>query len=301
MAAGQERALRQRIKSVEATKKITRAMELIAASQISKAQGRIATSRPYQNAIARALAETSMEIGYGGNSLLGEVENPTKVLILAIVSDRGLCGGYNNSVLRATERAYKSYIERGIEVVLTTVGKKAQNYFRFRSIPVLNSYISMTDKPQFSDAIEIGSTFMEPIMATGLDEPGIKAEIISTRFISPGTQKVEVFQLFPILQDMSDVEAVEKVAKALPEIEPEAPILLKQLLPQYIETAIFAALLEASASEHTARQRAMSAATENAEELITTYVREMNRVRQEAITTEIMEIVGGAEALKNSK
>ncbi len=300
MGAGQERALRQRIKSVEATKKITRAMELIAASQISKAQNRIATSRPYQNAIARALAETSAEIGFGGNSLLGEIDSPTRVLILAIVSDRGLCGGYNNSVLRTVERVYKNYIQQGVEVTLTTVGKKAQNYFRFRAIPVENSYVSMTDKPQFNDAIEIGSQFMAPILETGLDSPGLKAEIISTRFLSPGVQKVEEFQLFPILQDSSDEEEGEKVAKALPEIEPEAPILLQQLLPQYIETAIFAALLEASASEHTARQRAMSAATENAEELIKTYVRKMNRVRQEAITTEIMEIVGGAEALKSS-
>ncbi len=300
MGAGQERALRQRIKSVEATKKITRAMELIAASQISKAQSRIATSKPYQHAISQALAEISAELGYGNNSLMGDIENPAKVLILAIVSDRGLCVGYNNTILRTTEKVYRNYIDKGAEVVLTTVGKKAQGYFKFRNIPVENSHIGMTDKPKFADAMEVGASFMAPILEGGLEDINIKAEIISTRFKSPGTQIAERFQLFPIPEDEPDLEEAKSEIRALPEVEPEAPILLKELLPQYIETAIFAALLEASASEHTARQRAMSAATENAEELITTYIREMNRVRQEAITTEIMEIVGGAEALKNS-
>ncbi len=294
MGAGQERILRRRIKGVESTKKITRAMELIAASQIVRAQSRIAGSRPYQEAVAKAVAEVAGEVGAKGARLLGTPTSLQSVAIVAVVADRGLCGGYNSSVLRTVERKFKAYQSEGVEIHLFTVGKKAQSYFRYREISVETNFVGMTDKPKFSDAEKISDALVHRFQSGEFD----LVEIVSTRFISAGTQKVEIAQLLPLPESVKG--ETQSGYRAMPELEPEAVPLLAALLPQYLETSIFGALLEASASEHTARQRAMSSATENAEELITDYTREMNRVRQEAITTEIMEIVGGAEALRQA-
>ena len=299
MAGGQERILRRRIKSIQSTKKITKAMELIAASQIVRAQSRIAAARPYQEGMARIVLETALGDPDAAGRLLGTPETTDKVAVLSVVADRGLCGAYNTSVLRATERLIAGDEAAGTEYRLFTVGKKAQGYFRFRGQPVEQSFIGMSERPTFTDAREVAAAVLTPFVNGEVDQ----VVVVSTRFISAGTQKVEVRQLLPLIDPrQSGDDAEEPTAPEGPlgytEFEPDAAILLETLAPRAAETAIFAALLEASASEVTARQRAMAAATDNAGELIKKYSRIMNRARQDTITTEIMEIVGGAEALR---
>jgi F-type H+-transporting ATPase subunit gamma len=306
MAGGQERILRRRIKSIQSTKKITKAMELIAASQIVRAQTRIAAARPYQQGMARIVLETAMGDPDAAGRLLGTPESVAKVAVLSVVADRGLCGGYNTSVFRATERLLASEADSGVDYRLFSVGKKAQNYFRYRGQPVEQSFLGMSERPTFTDAREVAAAVLTPFVNGEVDQ----VMIVSTRFLSAGSQKVEVRQLLPLVDpretegvdESGDVESLSVDHSSGPqgytEFEPDAAILLETLAPRAAETEIFAALLEASASELTARQRAMAAATENAGELIKKYSRIMNRARQDTITTEIMEIVGGAEALR---
>ena len=310
MAGGQERILRRRIRSIKSTQKITKAMELIAASQIVRAQGRIAAARPYQEGMARVVLETALGDPAAAGRLLGTPEHVERVLVLSIVADRGLCGGYNSSVFRATERLLATHETDGVDTRLVTVGKKAQGYFRFRGQAVERSFLGMSERPSFADAREVAAAAVTPFVNGEVDQ----VVIISTRFMSAGSQKVEVRQLLPLVdprdgeQKASHEHEVGESRNVAPhevdvrqgytEFEPDAALLLLDLAPRAAETQTFAALLEASASELTARQRAMAAATENAGELIKKYSRIMNRARQDTITTEIMEIVGGAEALR---
>jgi F-type H+-transporting ATPase subunit gamma len=298
VAGGQERILRRRIRSIRSTQKITKAMELIAASQIVRAQGRIAASRPYQDGMSRMVLETAMGDWYAAGRLLGTPEEVSSVLVLCVVADRGLCGGYNSNVFRATERVLAEKREAGVDTRLVTVGKKAQGYFRFRGIEVAESFLGMSERPTFADARAVASAAVAPFVAGEVDQ----VIVVSTRFLSAGSQRIEVRQLLP-LADPRDAEAkadhedepgvsrniapdpAADVKHGYTEFEPDAAILLRDLAPKAAETAIFAALLEASASELTARQRAMAAATENAGELIKKYSRIMNRARQETITT----------------
>ena len=313
MAGGQERILRRRIRTVESTKKITRAMELIAASQMVRAQGRIAGSRPYLAGIERVLADVASD-GTAPERLIGRPESPGRVGVVAVVSDRGLCGGYNAFVLRTADRLIRTGEQAGRSFVLSTAGKKAIGYFRFRGRQVDHSF-TMSDRPSYEDARKLAATVVAPFMSGELD----LVQLVSTRFFSAGTQSVEVRQLLP-LEPPDDEEAtarrpppvIPQQGGAEPEDEPLSaderegffeyePVpedLLALLVPRYAEAAIYQALLEASASEHVARQRAMAAATDNADELIKNLRRVMNRARQDSITTEIMEIVGGAEALR---
>lgn len=322
MAGGQERILRRRIRTIESTKKITRSFELIAASQISRAQGRIAGSRPYVAAISDILAETARE---GGSStcLVGIPESPQNVLVLVIVADRGLAGAYNSSVLRVAERLLRSGSQTGQSHRVMAIGKKAQTYFRFRHQSVERQFVGMSDRPTYEDARQVAAVIVPPFLDGTFD----LVQIVSTRIRSASRQVVETRQLLPVLpnprsagQQPSGASlevqgtgpegttgAVVEAGSPSPErklgyfeFEPDVEHLLAQLIPQYSEAAIYAALLEASASEHASRQRAMSAATENAEELLKTLTRVMNRARQDSITTEIMEIVGGSEALRSA-
>jgi F-type H+-transporting ATPase subunit gamma len=305
MAGGQERVLRRRIRSVESTKKITRAMELIAASQIVRAQGRLAGARPYLRAMQDIMRETAADAR--DTRLIGvrADADTEKELLLAIVADRGLCGAYNNNVMRASERIVVAGASEGRETRLVTVGKKAEGYFRFRRIAVERTFRGMTDRPNFENARDVASSVVSAFTAGEVD----RVRLVSTRFVSAGTQVVETRQLLPVLplepvKAGRDEDGAELYAEApgeragFFEFEPDAASILQVLVPRYAEAEIFVALLEASASEHTARQRAMAAATDNADELIKTLRRVMNRARQDAITTEIMEIVGGAEALR---
>ena len=195
MAGGQERILRRRIKSIKSTQKITKAMELIAASQIVRAQGRIAGAKPYQEGMARIVLETALGDPVAAGRLLGTPEEVTKVLVLSVVADRGLCGGYNTTVFRATERLLAAQAADGVETRLVTVGKKAQGYFRFRGQEVEQSFLGMSERPSFADAREVAEAAVTPFVHGEVDQ----VLVVSTRFISAGCQKVEVRQLLPLV------------------------------------------------------------------------------------------------------
>jgi F-type H+-transporting ATPase subunit gamma len=310
MAGGQERVLRRRIRSVQSTKKITKAMELIAASQIVRAQNRIAQNRPYRQGMARIILETAQADSRAAARLLGTPDAPSSVGIVAIVGDRGLSGAYNSSVFRTTERLVAEKTTAGASVRLYTVGKKAPGYFRFRGIDVVQSFAGFTDRPSFSDARAVAAAAIAPFVAGEIDQ----LIMVSTRYLSASRQAVGTQQLLPLpLPDTAEADrtseggdeprapATAEPKSGYTEFEPEPEALLRALAVRAVESEIFSALLEGTASFFTSQQRAMAAATENADELIRTLSRIMNRARQDAITTEIMEIVGGAEALRHSK
>ena len=304
MAGGQERALRRRIRSVQSTRKITKAMELIAASRIVRATNRIAANRPYREGMQRILRQAVLEDPNAAEKMLGTPDSPQRVGILAIAGDRGLAGSYNSGVLRATERLVAEYRRTDVEVTLWSVGKKAPGYFRYRGIELERSFPGIADRPVFTDARDVAAVVTSPFLQAELD----LVQLVSTRYVSAGIQRVEVQQLLP-LPLPTEEEGQEGGIDDLPsggsggytEFEPDVETLLAELAPRATEAEIFAALLEGTASFFTAQQRAMAAATDNADELVRTLTRVMNRARQDAITTEIMEIVGGAEALRQSK
>jgi F-type H+-transporting ATPase subunit gamma len=300
MAGGQERILRRRIRSVQSTRKITKAMELIAASRIVRAQARIAANRPFRDGMERVLRLTAAADAQAAEKLLGMPETVRHVGILAITGDRGLAGSYNSGVLRATERRVAEHKANGAEVTVWSVGKKAPSYFRYRGIEMAESFVGFADRPEFSDARAVAAVVAAPFVAGEMD----LVEMVSTRFISAGIQRVERRELLPLPLPEAEEEAPaaeEPTIEGYTEFEPEPAKLLVELAPRAVEAEIFAALLEGSAAFFTAQQRAMAAATENADELVRTLTRVMNRARQDAITTEIMEIVGGAEALRQAK
>ena len=299
MAGGQERILRRRIRSVQSTRKITKAMELIAASRIVRAQNRIAANRPFREGMERVLRLAAAADPIAAKKLLGTPESPQHVGILLIAGDRGLAGSYNSGVLRLTERTVADYRAAGAEVTVWSVGKKAPSFLRYRGIEVAESFTGVADRPEFGDARRIAAIVAAPFASGDID----LVQMISTRFISAGTQRVERMQMLPLpLPEEAGVVYEEDGApEGYTEFEPEPAKLLEKLAPRALEAEIFAALLEGAAAFFTAQQRAMAAATENADELVRTLTRVMNRARQDAITTEIMEIVGGAEALRQSK
>jgi F-type H+-transporting ATPase subunit gamma len=299
MAGGQERILRRRIRSVQSTRKITKAMELIAASRIVRAQNRIAANRPFREGMERVLRLAATADPIAAKKLLGTPESPQRVGILLIAGDRGLAGSYNSGVLRLTERTVADYRATGAEVTVWSVGKKAPSFLRYRGIEVAESFTGVADRPEFGDARRIAAIVAAPFVSGDID----LVQMISTRFISAGTQRVERMQMLPLPlpEEAGVVYEEDGTPEGYTEFEPEPAKLLEKLAPRALEAEIFAALLEGAAAFFTAQQRAMAAATENADELVRTLTRVMNRARQDAITTEIMEIVGGAEALRQSK
>ncbi len=300
MAGGQERILRRRIRSVESTKKITRAMELIAASRIVRAQGRVQAAVPYSDTITEVVRDLAAAGAGTDSPLLTPREETRRVAQVVIAADRGLCGGYNSSVIRAAEGEMREFGERGADYGLVVVGRKVEGYFRYREFRIDASFTGFSDQPSYEDARKIARAVEEPFLAGEYDA----VQLVYTRFVSAGTQEVVVRPLMPLDRetlgggDARPDKAADDEVAATYEFEPEPEEILEQLLPRYAEARVYAALLNAAASEHAARQRAMKAATDNADDLITTLRRNMNRARQEQITTEIMEIVGGAEALR---
>jgi len=296
MAGGQERILRRRIKSVQATKKITRAMELIAASRIVKAQGRVQAAQPYADGITAVVTDLQ-SVASGSSPLLTPRERVRRVGQVVIAADRGLCGGYNSSVIRAAEGQARMHQDQGREVVVFTVGRKVEGYYRFRERPVAAAFGGFSDNPTYEDARTVGAAVTQPFENEEID----LVELVYTRFVSAGRQEVVVRPLLPL--DREGFEGGDGASEGGGdyEFEPDPDRILLTLLPRYVDARLYAALLNAAASEHASRQRAMKAATDNAEELINTYTRRMNRARQDSITTEIMEIVGGAEALSQDK
>ena len=297
MAGGQERILRRRIKSVQATRKITKAMELIAATQISRSQARIVANRPYRNGMKRIIIEAAKGDPAAAKRLLAPPEKVDAALVVVVTGDRGLSGAYNSSVMRAGERLVTSLRAEGASVRLFAVGKKAAAFYRFRGMEVEESFVGIADKPTFADARAVASTIAAPF----IDGEVQQVLLVSTRFVSAGSQVVEVEQLLPLSMPDVPINDEPKKLEGYTEFEPEVERLLFFLAPRALESEIFTALLEGAASFHTSQQRAMAAATENADELGQTLSRIMNRARQDSITTEIMEIVGGAEALRSGK
>jgi F-type H+-transporting ATPase subunit gamma len=295
MAGGKERALRRRIKSVQSTKKITKAMELIAASRIVKAQQRVAAARPYAERITEVIRNLAAAGAGGGSPLLEERETIRTVAYVVVGADRGLCGAYNSSVIRAAERSMLRQQAQGRTTRLVTVGKKPTAYFRFRGWAIDERFEGFADQPTYEDAKRIAEFVVEKFESGEYD----LVELVYTQFLSAASQRVIVRRFVPL--DRSMLEDAKEGPSADYEFEPSPEVILDSILPRYAEARLYAALLDGAASFLAAQQRAMKSATDNAEELIVKYSRAMNRARQDAITTEIMEIVGGAEALRAAK
>ncbi|MDG2027126.1 MAG: F0F1 ATP synthase subunit gamma [Acidimicrobiales bacterium] len=295
MPGGKERELKRRISSVQSTKKITRAMELIAATRVVKAMQRADASRPY----ARQITSVIENLAAGGASvdhpLLREADEVKKVGFIVMAGDRGLAGAYNSNPIRAAERQLMSYQTEGVDYSLFCVGKKPTAYFKFRNYRVDHAYEGFTADPTYEHARRIADDVADAFISGEVDA----VELIYTEFVSMGTQRVSVRSFLPLESTAVMAEAgggSAEVADSF-EFEPSPEAVLESLLPRYIEARLFGALLDGAASEHANRQRAMKSATDNAEDLITSLSREMNAARQASITTEIMEIVSGAEAL----
>ncbi|MBN2113209.1 MAG: ATP synthase F1 subunit gamma [Acidimicrobiia bacterium] len=287
MPGAELRLIRRRIRTVQSTMKITRAMEMIAASRIVRAQQRVGAGQPYAAKMREVVGNLSQASGTVTHPLLAARPLGTAG-IMVVASDRGLAGAYNTNVIRLAEARLHEHIAAGVSSRLYVVGKRALTYFRYRRYHIERSFLGVTDSPTFDDAREIGHVLMADYEGGTVD--GVEA--FSTRYLSGLTQRAAAQQLLPL----SPPEVGETTVVTY-SYEPAAPILLAGLLPSYVEGAVFGILLEASASEHAARRRAMKAATENAEELTRILTRRANRARQAEITTEISEIVGGAEAL----
>ena len=300
MAGGQERILRGRIRTIQSTKKITRAMELIAASRIIKAQQRAQQAAPYARELTRAV---SALVTYSNTDhpLTTEPEDPKKAAILIVTSDRGLAGAYSSSVLREGERLAERLRGEGKEVVTYLTGRKGEAYYRFRSRDVAESWSGFSDQPRYENAKEIGEALIGAFTAEE-DEPEHVDEVhlVYTQFRSMLMQEPHDVRMLPLEVVESDERPENDDVLPLYEFEPSAEEVLDALLPKYVQSRIFFALLQASASELAARQKAMKSATDNAEELIKKYTRIANQARQAGITQEISEIVGGVNALADA-
>ena len=300
MAGAQERVLRRRIRSVTSTQKITRAMELIAASRIVRAQQAIAAARPYVRKMGEVVDHLAGTPDAETHPLFRQPETVQRVAIIFVTADRGLAGGYNVQILRTVERMIREHRAAGREVQLIPFGRKGDNHFRRRNYPIITSITGVSERPTYADARRAVTAVMQPFEAGELDQ----IELVFTRFVSLGSQVVNVRQLVPLVRaearDQADDDHGIPGFKTDYEYEPEPGEILDRLLPSWLIAEVLAALLESAASEQASRQRAMKAATDNADELIKTLRRVMNRARQDSITTEIMEIVGGAEALRQA-
>ena len=297
MAGGQERILKERVRSVRATKKITRAMELIAASRIVKAQARVTAAVPYSEQITEVVKDLAAGGASSDSPMLAGRDEINHTCYVVITADRGLCGGYNSGTQRAAEGEIKADLLAGRDYTVIPVGRKAEGYFRFRGYNLGKPFNGFSDQPSYEDARQIGEHVVELFVSGEVD----KVELVYTRFVSSGSQEVVLRPLVPLSADT--VAGGDGKASGTDgaggdyEFEPDPETILDTLLPRYVEARVYAALLNAAASEHAFRQRAMKSATDNAEDLIESLSRIMNRARQDSITTEIMEIVGGAEAL----
>jgi F-type H+-transporting ATPase subunit gamma len=286
------RVVRRRIRSVQSTKKITRAMELIASSRIVRAQQRVESSRPYAQELTKVMEDVASRSASLDHPLLEERESPAKIGVLVVTSDRGLAGAYNANVLKIAEQLLRDVRGRGLEQVLYVVGKKGVGYFRFRGVPMQASWQGFSEVPPYERAEEIGRRLIEDFADRTIDE----LHCAYTDFRSAFTLRATVKRFLPIApEEVAGTRSGTVPAEYL--FEPEPAQILDHLLPQYLITKVYAALLESAASENAARRRAMKAATDNADELMKVLTRQANRARQDEITTEILEIVGGAEAL----
>ncbi|TFD55033.1 F0F1 ATP synthase subunit gamma [Cryobacterium sp. Hh7] len=296
----QLRVYRQKIKSAQTTKKITRAMELISASRIQKAQARVAASTPYSRAVTRAVSAVATYSNVQ-HVLTTEPEKIERAAVVIFASDRGLAGAFSSQVLREAESLSELLRGQGKDIVYFLVGRKAIAYFTFRGRASERVWTGGTDQPQFETAKEIGEALLESFLTDYSDGGVDEIHIVYNRFVSMVTQVPEVVRLLPL----EVVEGVEEPGNntVLPlyEFEPDVETVLDSLLPVYIESRLFNAMLQSAASEHASRQKAMKSASDNADKLITDYTRLSNNARQSEITQQISEIVGGADALSSAK
>lgn len=285
--AGKLRAVKRRISSVQSTQKITRAMELIASARIRKAQQRVEAARPYADEMRNLMASVARNASNVDHPLLNPRESVRRVGMIVIAGDRGLAGAYNSNIIRAAERNVRD----AEEVSLFLSGKKAVSYFRFRGYSFDESWSGYSDQPHIQHARTVAKAAADAFTNDEVDE----VRIAYTRFESALIQRPVIHKLLPVPQ--VQFEADEAAPSANYVFEPQPEEILGYLLPRYVEGAVLQGMLEAAASEHAARRRAMKAATDNADELIENLTRVYNQARQAEITTEIMEVVGGAEAL----
>ncbi|MFF8830066.1 F0F1 ATP synthase subunit gamma [Streptomyces sp. NPDC015131] len=296
----QLRVYKRRIKSVTATKKITKAMEMIAASRIVKAQRKVAASTPYATELTRAVTA----VATGSNTkhpLTTETDNPTRAAVLLITSDRGLAGGYSSNAIKAADQLTERLRGEGKEVDTYIVGRKGVAYYGFRERKVAESWTGFTDSPSYADAKRVAAPLIEAV-TTETAEGGVdELHIVFTEFVSMMTQTPTQNRMLPLSLEKAAEETGTK-GEILPlfDFEPSAEDVLDALLPRYVESRVYNALLQAAASEHAARRRAMKSATDNAGDLINSLSRLANAARQAEITQEISEIVGGASALADA-
>ncbi|MEU5565828.1 F0F1 ATP synthase subunit gamma [Micromonospora musae] len=304
--AAQVRVLRQRIRSAKGMKKITKAMELVATSRIAKSQARVEASLPYAQAITGVLTALASNARID-HPLLTPRERVRRAGVVLVTADRGLAGGYSSNAIKTAESLISRLRADGKEPVLYVVGRKGVSYYRFRNRPIEANWTGFSEQPSFADARAVGETLIKAFTAGADDAEGgagvdgvlgiDELHIVYTEFHSLMTQTPVAKIIGPM--QVQDRPRSEGLLPAY-EFEPEAEALLDALLPKYINTRIYAALIESAASESAARRRAMKSATDNAEEMIEKYTREMNTARQAGITQEISEIVGGANALAAS-
>ena len=296
----QLRVVRRRIRTVQATKKITKAMELIAASRIVKAQNRLTATRPYAIELNRALtAAASNATSLDKHPLLAEQQSQVRAAVIVITADRGLAGAYSSNAIREAQALTTLLQDDGYEVVPYVIGRKGEGWFRFRDRKVARSWTGISDQPTYGNATEVADVvlerFLQPTAEGGVDQ----LHLVYTDFHNMVSQDVRVRRILP-LEVVEEKEEPGGALSPLYDFEPSAEGVLDALLPRYVRTIIYTALLESAASEHAARRRAMKAATDNADELIKSLTRQANQARQAEITQEISEIVGGSDALASA-
>ncbi len=293
----QLRVYRRRIRSVQATKKITKAMELIASSRIVKAQQRLDASLPYLNHMLEAISAAATGASdVSKHPLMANAENRTRAAVLVVTADRGLAGAYSSNAIKEAEGLIRNLADKGITAIPYVVGRKGVAYYKFRERAMGGTYTGFTDQPTYAKAKEIGSDLLDAFFTSAAEGGVDEIHIVYTHFVSMVTQEARVRRILPL--EVVD-EIVEKSENPSPlyEFEPGPEAVLDGLLPRFVQHSIYSALLMSAASEHAARRRAMKSATDNAEELIKTLSRQANQARQAEITQEISEIVGGADAL----
>ena len=297
--AGQLRAIRQRIRGVQSIAKITRAQELIAASRIIKAQQRVRDAGPYAREITQAVEAAVSRSVQIDHPLVRESQNPQRAAVLILSSDRGFCGGYNSNVMRSAQALRARLRERGVEPVTYVSGSKGITWHRFRGQEIAGSWNGFSETPRHDNAREITETLFEAFSRPAEDGGVDEIYLVYTEFVSMLTQNAVVHRIVPlVIEETSEQPASGPIP--LYEFEPSPQAVLDALLPWYVESRVYQALLEGAASEIAARRRAMKSATDNANDLLEEFTREANKARQSEITQEISEIVGGADALAES-
>ncbi|CAL9291083.1 F0F1 ATP synthase subunit gamma [Streptomyces pseudogriseolus] len=296
----QLRVYKRRIRSVTATKKITKAMEMIAASRVVKAQRKVAASTPYARELTRAVTA----VGTGSNTkhpLTTEADNPTRAAVLLLTSDRGLAGAFNANAIKAAEQLTERLEREGKQVDTYIVGRRGVAHYNFRERTIAETFTGFTDEPSYADAKKVAAPLIEAIQSETADGGVDELHIVYTEFVSMMTQTAVDSRLLPLrLEEVAEESATKGEILPLYDFEPSAEDVLDALLPRYVESRIYNALLQSAASKHAATRRAMKSATDNAGELINTLSRLANAARQAEITQEISEIVGGASALADA-